>query len=375
MGRVISRENAALASRWTLWMMRWVGCRLRYLSSELCGSIPRAKVAEAQLYWSCFLPVASVILPREALVTIQSAIDRTIEWRCGGSTTPSPHSLGVVVGSSENAVLSSIVAALTCCATAMRGDTLQVTWDFVNPKQMPDVVIRKLAELYGSTYCGGCQLQSGDGTDSLPHSATLRPLLKLWGRGPSASLPAAAVPPLLQTLERVGYDMLTKLNNGFVERCYYALPLLIDLEELSAFLRASAPPHMAVELSLRLDSVRGILRRAAKGLYAEEVRRAKEGYRRRPKRGKHLVHIPLGGTRAPLTISATALSVLSDITEPSYRLLRYRVSSGRAAAFVNDMRMYLADLVLTEWSTASSPSDSGRITQDYLLLSAYVERF
>lgn len=320
------------AVRWTLLLACWIRAR--------CWSQPA--VEEVSLYQSLFVPPIRRMLSRATCEYLDALLFRATKQLKGRSTVSRHVSSSTV--SEANATMHGrcVAAAVAAMKEAVGRDYLQITWDHINPKELPAAVQLRLNQLGNGAPSSSSSVPA---ETTLSEKASLHAVTfaSLWpllsrlsadsgGRGESTAALVCTRDDLVllqHGLELVGYDMLTKLSCFCVERCYYAGPFLLDYAEWADHwswawtaavrhdpLIGAAAQRRATALVPQLSAA---LLAAVQRVYSQHVRELLSDYKKRVSRVKE--RVPLTPSDAAKGVSGSLFRILVEVVEPTLDVL------------------------------------------------------
>lgn len=312
--------------RWTRFLGVWISLRLAGLiasSNTREGTCWASTRDELELYESSYLCTAWPMLGAGEKGRLRERLTH-LQTLCRAALTPS--STAETKGSHAADDDDSYEAACrVICNSALNAsqcvarDYLRITWDVLNPKDMPEVVDGRLHVLFsGSEEQQHRQQRSGRETPTLSptsaassvvHTDCMKDLLRTLQRTHQQHHTAGQTYKVWMRMVRtallqIGYNLVVKMRAAMIDFCYLVLPALIDFEacvmlcEVMDIEKANAVPAVSAsatpgapasvllgdaEETEKRDQLRrtlAALQRAAQSCYKEAIREVLAGYRR-----------------------------------------------------------------------------------------------
>ncbi|KPI85267.1 hypothetical protein ABL78_5684 [Leptomonas seymouri] len=245
-------SGEATCRRWTRILGLWISLRLAGLiASAGAGNEAfwSATHFEIESYEQFFLFVAWPLLDANQRMRLRSRIAH-LRNLCEAAL-PQPHT---PPKADNDAAAAAVVedsgykaACSVLCNSAMRAtqcvarEYLRITWDALNPKQMPEVVDRRLQVLFSIRH--PLQLYH-DERETVPsalaasgvvHTSSmvglLRTLQRTYQRHHTADHTYRVWMRMVRTaLLLIGYNLVVKARTAMIDFCYFLLPALMDFE-------------------------------------------------------------------------------------------------------------------------------------------------
>ncbi|CCW62177.1 unnamed protein product [Phytomonas sp. EM1] len=326
--------------RWTLLLVFWINRRLH--SPVFKGS---DMLHEIEVYRDFFAPIAKPVLPPWQYCRVVANIRALF---CASIPPPlKKRHTSSLVGPKpafNSAFEFHLYKALGNTLDTLQRDSFHVRWDYINPRDLLRQTLRRLERVgLANIEAQGYANKIEGAMYPRLHSETFS---SLWffleasvddtvglDDNMHRAISVTMWEALLQCLEKVFYVMLTKIECGFIERCYYTLPFMMDCLafistiELKLSCSKGIPP--ATYLRFRdqiseLFSMVRVLQVAVQKLYTMQSKQLLAGDYKSS--SKPFTTIPpadaLPTTREALKISAVALQLLAEVVEPTLCILR-----------------------------------------------------
>ncbi|KEG15019.1 hypothetical protein DQ04_00211020 [Trypanosoma grayi] len=224
---------------------------------------------------------------------------------------------------------------------ALWADQLQIPWDMVDPKSMPEKVRQNLVASLNGEEDSNNVLPAPRNADFKLHCATLKALIEgvddadgmktknpFLGQMFAAPTPLQMaslhqLPILTRVLETAGYVLLTKIRCFCIEKSYYVLPFLADFLAAAIQVKKAlspypeAPSGSPVASSAMIEMLLQAIMKSIECLYARHVDNCLSKYVK--KMSKRVFEVR--GSAATVAVSQPMFYLLESVVEPTFEVL------------------------------------------------------